>query len=174
MKGIKRVRISNRVARFDFELKRNITIVRGDSGTGKTTLFNMVLDYTRNKEQSGVNLSAPCDCIAVYQDWKQQLIDVNNSIVFIDEDYNNNFLKTKEFAEYVQKSDNYYVMFTREDLHELPYSVEEKYSIKMSGKYHRFERMCKKVKSWEIISSPERTPCQLYTVTENAPPARRP
>ena len=143
MKGIKRVRVSNRVAKYDFELSRNITIVRGDSGTGKSTLFNMVLDYTRNGEKSGINLSAPCDCVAVYSDWKQQLKSINNSIIFIDEDYHNDFLKTKDFAKYVQKSDNYFVLFTREDLHELPYSIDEIYSIKMSGKYHRFEKIYK-------------------------------
>ena len=142
MKGIKKVRASNRFARYDFELKRNITIVRGDSGTGKSTLYNMIRDYTLNGEQSGVSITAPCNCIALSSDWENRLKNTTGSIIFIDEDYNK-FLKTKEFAKAVQESDNYYVLFTREDLHELPYSVDEIYSIKMSGKYHRFAKMYK-------------------------------
>lgn len=32
---------------FEFEIRRNITFVGGDSGTGKTTLYNMIADYMR-------------------------------------------------------------------------------------------------------------------------------
>ena len=39
MKGTQHVEVSNRNAKFRFDLHRNITIVRGDSGTGKTTLY---------------------------------------------------------------------------------------------------------------------------------------
>ncbi|MBR1444793.1 MAG: hypothetical protein IJ583_14825, partial [Firmicutes bacterium] len=39
--------------------------------------------------------------------------------------------------------DNYYVIFNRESLHELPYSVEEIYEIKASGKFHSFKKMFK-------------------------------
>ena len=134
MKGCKRIRISNRFAKYMFELRRNITVVRGDSGTGKTTLFNMVADYTRNKEQSGVNISAPCPCVALTDtNWEAQLRDIHESVVFIDEDSNHNYLSSKDFARAVQNSDNYYVLITRENLHDLPYSVEEIYEIKKSG-----------------------------------------
>ena len=51
----------------------------------------------------------------------------------IDED--NAFLPTREFAEAVRESDNYYVIVTREGLPNLPYSVEEIYGIRESGKY---------------------------------------
>ena len=53
--------------------------------------------------------------------------------LFIDED--NAFLPTREFAEAVRESDNYYVIVTREGLPNLPYSVEEIYGIRESGKY---------------------------------------
>ena len=38
MRGKHRVIIYTKRLRFDFELRRNITIIRGDSATGKTTL----------------------------------------------------------------------------------------------------------------------------------------
>ena len=144
MNGKKEIKISNRFANFKFVLNRNITIVRGDSGTGKTTLFNMIADYTRNKDQSGVNISSPCDCVAIIDsDWKAQIRRISESIVFVDEDYNNNFLNTKDFARIAKNSNNYYVLFTREDLHDLPYSIEEIYAIKSSGKIHKFEKIYK-------------------------------
>ncbi len=58
---------------------------------------------------------------------------MSDYIVFIDE--GNEFIKTVEFADEIQKTDNYYVIMTRESLPALPYSVEEIYGIRTSGKY---------------------------------------
>ena len=58
---------------------------------------------------------------------------MKNSIIFIDE--GNKFVSSVEFAEEVKKSDNYFVIITRETLETLPYSVDEIYGIRNSGKY---------------------------------------
>ena len=65
--------------------------------------------------------------------WKAQLSEISDGIVFIDE--GNEFIKTEEFAGTIQKTDNYYVIVTRESLPALPYSAEEIYGIRTSGKY---------------------------------------
>ncbi len=142
MTGTHHVEVKNRDAIFKFDLYRNITIVRGDSGTGKTTLYEMIADYTRLQEASGVNLSCDKPCVALTDiDWKNQLKGIKDSIVFIDEGAD--FLKTREFAGAVKNTDNYYVIFNRESLHDLPYSIEEIYEIKASGKYHSFRKIFK-------------------------------
>lgn len=142
MIGIQHIKVSNRDASFTFELYRNITIVRGKSGTGKTTLYDMIADHTRLKNDSGVNISCRKDCIAlVDMDWKNQLNGISDSIIFIDEGAE--YIKTPEFAKAVKNSSNYYVIFSRESLHDLPYSVEEIYEIKPSGKFHKFVKMFK-------------------------------
>ena len=124
MKGTQHVEVSNRNAKFRFDLHRNITIVRGDSGTGKTTLYNMIADYTRLQAESGVNLSSTKPCVALMDmDWKNQLDGISNSIVFIDEGAT--YISSEKFAEAIKNSDNYYVIFNREGLHQLLYSVEE-------------------------------------------------
>lgn len=64
---------------------------------------------------------------------------ISDSIVFIDEGAE--YIKTTEFADKVKNSDNYYVIFSRENLHNLPYSVEEIYEIKASGKFHKFVKL---------------------------------
>lgn len=137
MKGVQHIEVSNRDAKFEFDLYRNITIINGDSGTGKTTLFNMIFDYTRNKEYSGVNLSCDKKCIALIStddDWISSIKKIKDSIVFIDE--GSKFITSYDFAKVIKKTDNYYVLFTREEIHELPYSVEEVYEMKSSKKYH--------------------------------------
>lgn len=142
MKGIHHVEISNRDARFKFDLNRNITIIRGKSGTGKTTMFDMISDFTRLGEASGVNVSCDKNCVALTDiDWKNQLSNTSDSIVFIDEGVE--YLNTKEFAKAIKNTDNYYVIFNRENLRELPYSVEEIYEIKVSGRFHSLKKMYK-------------------------------
>lgn len=142
MIGTKHIEVSNRDAKFKFDLHRNITVVQGDSGTGKTTLFEMIADYTRLGADSGVNIKSEKTCAALVDtDWKNQLSNLSDSIVFIDEGFKE--IRSKEFALAVKNSDNYYVIFNRESLHELPYSVDEIYEIKASGKYHSFVKRYK-------------------------------
>ena len=142
MRGIQHVEVSNRDAKYKFDLHRNITIVGGKSGTGKTTLFDMIADYTRTADRSGVTLSSTKRCVALIDiDWKNQLSNTHDSIVFIDEGFED--IRTKEFAEIVKNTDNYYLIFSRDPLHELPYSAEEIYEIKHSGKYHTFQKLYK-------------------------------
>jgi len=140
MRGIQKIRIKNKNVDFKIELHRNITVVRGNSGTGKTTLFNLISEYARYGADSGIILSADKNCIALIDtDWENQLINTKDSIVFVDEGYK--YIYSKEFANAIKKTDNYYVLFIRENLHELPYSVEEIYEIKTSGKLHTFKKM---------------------------------
>lgn len=138
MNGSHLVKISRRRGtKYTFTIKRNITIVRGDSGTGKTTLFDMVADYMRAGEQSGVSLQCDCPCVALTDyDWRNQLSSVHDSIVFVDEGLKE--IHSDEFAHHVLYSSNYFVLISRADFPNLPYSVDEIYKIRTSGKYHSF------------------------------------
>ena len=42
MKGIHHIIVSNGNLKYEFDIKRNITILKGDSATGKTTLIEMI------------------------------------------------------------------------------------------------------------------------------------
>ena len=134
MKGKRRVIISTKRLRYEFELRRNITIIRGDSATGKTTLVDMVQEYTSNPSGSPVELICDKPCFVLSGPlWKEQLSGMRDSIVFIDE--GNEFVKSDDFAREIQKTNNYYVIVSRESLPSLPYSVEEIYGIRTSGRY---------------------------------------
>ena len=54
MKGKHRVVVSTKRLKYDFELRRNLTIIRGDSATGKTTLIDMIQDYVNNPSDTPV------------------------------------------------------------------------------------------------------------------------
>ena len=134
MKGKYSVFVQNNRLRYEFTILRNITIIRGDSATGKTTLLDLLNAYDRDGESSGVLVKCDVPCVVIGgQRWEENLQFIHNSIVFIDEC--NRFIKSEDFAVRVKESDNYFVIVTRDDLPNLPYSVKEIYGIRESGKY---------------------------------------
>mgnify|MGYP002620352006 CR=1 FL=1 len=135
MKGSHRIIVESRKVKYDFVIHRNITVITGDSGSGKTVLIDLIHDYGRYGADSGVFLSCDCPCKVIdSEDWERQIEETTGSIIFIDE--GNRFLISKKFAQLVQGSDNYFVLATREKLPALPYSVNEVYGFRKSGKFH--------------------------------------
>ena len=142
MKGKHRVIIETKRIKYDFIIKRNITIIKGDSATGKTTLVNLLSEYSRLHDKSGITLQSDVKFIVFSPPkdiWKIELNAINDSIVFIDEE--NTFIHSIEFSQAIRNSTNYYVIITREPLKELPYSIKEIYEIRTSGKYHYPEKI---------------------------------
>lgn len=173
MKGIHKVVVGTKYLKYEFELRRNLTIIRGDSATGKTTLVDMIRTHMNDGESGPVTLNCDKGCYVVEGNlWKGQLNNIQDSIVFIDE--GNEFVKTKDFARVIQQTDNYYVIVTREGLSALPYSVEEVYGIRTSGKYgslkqsyHSFYRIypdstTEKIKPEKILTEDSNSGYQFF------------
>lgn len=134
MKGRYSVLVQDKRLRYQFEICRNITIIRGDSATGKTTLLEMLAAYELGGEESGIEVRCEKPCrVLTGVDWKDRLAGIRGSLVFMDEIAR--FTSSEDFAAAIRGSDNYYVIVTREPLANLPYSVTEVYGIRTSGKY---------------------------------------
>ena len=123
MKGRYTVKVANNKVSYSLELERNITILTGESGIGKTALTRLVQNYEDAGKQSGVSIQCrvPCRSITSDDGWRSRLETIHNSIVFVDE--GRKFLKTHEFAQAIEGCDNYFVLITRESLPQIPYSV---------------------------------------------------
>ena len=127
--------VENAYLKYEFKITRNITVIRGESATGKTTLVEMIRAYNE-QDDSGITIRSEKPLAVVYgRDWQTKLRSIKDSIVFIDEV--SRFTKTTEFGETIKGTDNYYVIVTREKLSALPYSVTEVYGIRNSGRYVR-------------------------------------
>lgn len=99
----------------------------------------MLREYDLNGPDSGIELNCEKACVVLEgRNWELLLDTIHDSIVFIDE--GNSFVSSKEFASRIQKTDNYYVIVTRESLSILLYSIEEIYGIRNSGKYGSLKR----------------------------------
>ena len=137
MKGTYHISVRNRYLKYELDIRRNLTVIQGNSATGKTTLIELIREYSLDTN-SGIQLSSAVSCRVLEGTyWHEQLSAIKESIVFIDE--GSSFVETEEFAVSVKNSSNYYVIVTRENLDMLPISVSEVYGIKSSGKYGMLE-----------------------------------
>ena len=142
MKGRHHIVIESEKLKYEFDIRRNITVIQGDSATGKTTLVDLLTTHGRYGQQSGVVLQSDVPCIVFAGDpslWKAAIDTYKDSIIFFDEDYS--FVYTKEFAEKIKGTSNYYVLIARQPFYYIPYSIMEIYGIRTSGKYHYPEKI---------------------------------
>ncbi len=166
MKGKYKVIVRNNKLHYEFEIKRNITIIQGDSATGKTTLINMLRQAENLGESSGVDVLSNVPCrILEGVSWKLILQNTAGTIFFIDEE--NAFINTEEFAAEVRGSDNYFVLITRENLYNLPYSVEEIYGLYASGRYQNTKKIYQQM--YRIYSDIQKLPIkpELFIVEDS-------
>lgn len=139
MHGEYKIRVRNSKNSYSFSLKRNITILKGESGRGKTTLFEMIQEYNRFGKNSGVTMSCDREVVAVSGErWEDDILNKPGSIIVIDED--SHFIKSNDFAKIVKNSDNYFLIITRNYLYQLPISVDEIYELN-GNKNKRFKKI---------------------------------
>lgn len=137
MRGRHHIIIESGNLKYEFNIKRNFTVILGESATGKTTLIDLLNESRRRKSGGAVRIQSDVPC-AVYlagdDNWEYELKGLVGNIIFFDEGYR--FIFTKEFAKYAATADNYFVFVTRKPLKNLPYSINEIYGIRTTGKYH--------------------------------------
>ncbi|MEY8334981.1 translation initiation factor 2 [Lachnospiraceae bacterium 47-T17] len=140
MKGSYKVVLQNKRVKYEFTVRRNITIIRGDSATGKTTLISMVAAVSNPGSMLGVTVECEKRCVTFTGiGWRSIIEELHDCIIFLDEEHY--FITSEEFASVVKRSDNYFVLITRQRLENLPYSIEEIYGIRVSGKYSTLKQV---------------------------------
>ncbi len=151
------IEIYNNRVHYFLTVKRNITILQGHSATGKTELIRLISDYEENGASSGITILCDAKCTVLTSvDWELRLHSVEKHIIFIDETAS--FLKSKEIAEKVRGSDNYFIIVTRDDLPQLPYSVDEIYglhNVSDTSKYKEFKRVYNEMYNLYNLKSPK-------------------
>lgn len=143
MVGLFKIEVYNNKVHYFLTIKRNLTVLRGDSASGKTVLIRLISEYEAYGNSSGITLKCDKKCTVLTNvDWEIRIPALSQTVVFIDETAG--FLKSKRFAELVRGSDNYFVIITRDDLDMLPYSVEDIYGLKNvsdTAKYKTYEKV---------------------------------
>lgn len=121
---------------YKIHIRRNITILRGNSGTGKQTLVDAIADINNKKLAGQKETEASIECDVPVRAIKGndfeyasfQISRIQNSIVFIDEDQQ--WINQEDFARIVKGSQNYWVLVQRDRIQQLQYSIKEIYELK--------------------------------------------
>lgn len=123
MKGIRSFSVETPSESFFITLRRQFTIIQGDSGAGKSFLYDSVSDYNR-----GVNkdIILKSDTAVVTVDSIEVLKDIvdgrKERICIIDEAA---MMYTDEFFNCAKHSNVYFVLISHGDIESIPYSVKE-------------------------------------------------
>ena len=65
MTGKYDIEIYNKRVHYHLTVKRNITVIQGDSATGKTELLRMISDYENNGISSGITQICEKRCVVI-------------------------------------------------------------------------------------------------------------
>ena len=158
MTGTHDIILYNNKVHYHLTVRRNITILRGDSASGKSELIRLLTGYNSHPASSGITLICDKKCSVLTEgNWRLYTNSCTDHIFFIDD--GNAFVKTKKFAETVSRvgstrsvdssnrsngtiavpkdqvtahreADNYFVIISRETLSQLPYSKDELYGLR--------------------------------------------
>lgn len=80
MKGKYEVIVESVRLQYKFTIERNITLLQGDSATGKTTLIDMISQFETDGEDSGIKVICRKNCtVLTNRDWKERLKKINDS-----------------------------------------------------------------------------------------------
>lgn len=125
------VEIDN-VIKYNFSISRQITLIQGNSGTGKTLLHSLILEYLSkisgdrihvyvNGEDTNIIDTLSANDFSIVEDskpyddgskklkWER---NVSGKIIILDEDYV--YLNSIGFISALRYTDNYYVIFSRD------------------------------------------------------------
>lgn len=133
---------------YDLNLDNRITIIQGNSGTGKTTLANLI-DEMNFAPKSYVKVYPK---VQIRRFVKSDLESKNydkNIIFIIDE---GTFERSKEFARIVNTVENKFIIITRDSLPTIHYSSDSVNTLEMDGNnVYRLEKRFKENEtSWGL------------------------
>ncbi len=82
MKGSINILISTKRLRYELELRRNITIIQGDSASGKTTMIQIISDYLAGKAGPGTKVVCDRKCVVLSGDDESALAKLGMSCLW--------------------------------------------------------------------------------------------
>lgn len=116
---------------YSISLRRNITFIKGDSGTGKSYLCNLLEQALEGVEDVTMTVSQSVDCLVlprvtsnprISKSWDEIIKSCEDTVIFIDESCD--CWKSGIFSRVIQGTSNYYVLISRSMHSDIPYSVD--------------------------------------------------
>lgn len=101
---------NSRIA-FNLDLKQGINLLKGDSSTGKTLLYNIAMHIDDGSYGFTSNFASDVLILDRLSPWQAIIKKSSNKFIFLDEHVS--YIYSREFADLVADSDNYFILSTR-------------------------------------------------------------
>ena len=133
MVGRYQLTIRNRRIEYEVTIDRSVTVIKGNSGTGKTTLIRMIQGYEAQGNRSGIMCRCTPDVklhvLLPGMNWERELDERKGQILFIDESVD--YLYSESFQKAFIRADSYLVIISRSGrFNQLPYAVNSIYELR--------------------------------------------
>lgn len=137
MKGRYQISIENRKVHYELVIDRSVTVIKGNSGTGKTTLIRMVQGYETQGNKSGIRCKSIPDVgfhiLMAGMNWEREFEEHKGQILFIDESVD--YLYSDSFQIAFAKADSYLIVISRSGkFNSLPYAIQSIYELRTEKK----------------------------------------
>lgn len=131
------IEIGDKRISYKFEINGKYSLIKGNSGTGKTTLYNLIYQY--QKGIRGIINNSSHVVMTLPVKYKQMNTSVfKNAVVFIDSE--DPILREKGFEHWLKGIDAYFVFMSRGIcLNKLPISANSVYIMRTSNGIHYLE-----------------------------------
>ena len=115
MKGRHEIRVVSRKTVYRLELERKVSVIKGNSGTGKSSLIRLISEYLEFGKKSGIKInvdsSASLGVLTNSSEWEKILSSVHDTVLFVDEDVD--YIYSDSFQKELWKADCYAVIVSR-------------------------------------------------------------
>lgn len=133
-----RIKVHTVKVTYDLDFKRSVSVIRGESGTGKTYLSVLLEQYQRLKGSSGVSITCDRHVTTVLEDpvnYNTYIAEHCNDVVFLDEEVA--IRKASSLLRGLKDAGAWIVVISRKDSKKkyVECAVDSVYSIHTSGKY---------------------------------------
>ncbi len=133
MVGKHHLEIENKKVKYIIDIERKITVIKGNSGTGKTTLIRMIQGYIAQGNKSGISVKNDTNIPLMVFDattrWELELTEKKGNLIFADEAVD--YIYSKGFQQEFAKTDNYLVVISRSGrFNHLPYAIQSIYELR--------------------------------------------
>lgn len=158
MTGRHNLIISDINVEYNIVLDRQVTVLKGNSATGKSTLVRYFTGISKGDSSIHCNMRDKLEVIMEFvanDIFKYRINNTHNKILIVDEDCK--MVRTKEFAEIINNSDNYYIIISRDgNLKWLTYSVDSIYELQTDNKDGKFlTKLSKRYKNSDLSLKPD-------------------
>ncbi len=160
MVGRHHLEIENRKARYVLDIDRKVTVIKGNSGTGKTTLIRMIQGYSAQGIKSGITIrnrtGIPITVFDTNTRWDEELDKRAASIIFVDEA--TDYIYSTAFQEAFTKSEHYLVVISRSgQFNHIPFAIQSIYELRtedtdlihLTRMYHMYGYQDNVVNYWQ-------------------------